>query len=256
LELLVMDREGRLGAALVVPVAAGGARLRIVAGGQPLLSQVPEPMVVGRIGAAHLRRHPAGVHRVAEHVRPDARDGDGERRDEELAVRIRAGRAVAAPVHPGQAGSTAAVHAAAEVDQALRAVDERSQQVWGDHVDGQDMRPADDAGVVDHRVHRPDAVHLVGDVACLVEVGQVSDDGLGAAVQQVAHGREAIRAASVDDDFVAVLDQRLRGRPSEAVGGAGDEDACHELAGWFAAWCGQGGRSRARREPRSGRAAR
>jgi MmyB-like transcription regulator ligand binding domain len=29
---------------------------------------------------------------------------------------------------------------------------------------------------------------------------------------------------------VAVLEQRLRGRPSEAVGGAGDEDACHALA--------------------------
>ena len=74
----------------------------------------------------------------------------------------------------------------------------------------------------------PEAVDLVGDVAGLLEVGQVPDDGRGAAVQEVVHGREAIRVASVDDDLVALVEERLRGRPSEAVRGAGDEDACHE----------------------------
>jgi hypothetical protein len=131
------------------------------------------------------------------------------------------------------------VHAAAEVDQALRAVDERGEQVRGDHVDRQHVRPADDAGVVDHRVHPPEAVHLAGDAACLLDVGQIPDDGRGATVQEVAHGREAFRAASVDDDLMAVVQECLRGRQSEAVRGAGDEDACHELAGCFAAWCGQ-----------------
>jgi hypothetical protein len=200
--------------------------LGLIAGGQPHLGEVPEPQIVRRTGAAHLRRHPARVHRVAEHVGADPGDGSGERGDQQLAVRIGARRAVAAPVHAGQAGSTAAVHAAAEVDQALRAVDERGEQVRGDHIDGQDLRSANHAGVVDHRVHPPEAVHLAGDLARLLGVGQVSDDGRSAPVQEVAHGREPLRVAGVDDDLVPVVEQRLGGRPSEAVRGAGDQDAC------------------------------
>ena len=63
-------------------------------------------------------------------------------------------------------------------------------------------------------------------LARLLGVGQVPDDGRSAPVQEVAHGREPVPVAGVDDDLVALLEQRLRGRPSEAVGGAGDEDAC------------------------------
>ena len=92
------------------------------------------------------------------------------------------------------------------------------------------MWPADDTGVVDHRVHRPEPVHLPGDASCLLQVGQVPDDRFRAAVQQVAHGGEAIGVAGVDDDLVSVLEQRLRSRPPEAVGGAGDEDTCHETS--------------------------
>ena len=82
---------------LVVPVAAGAARLGVVTGGEPHLGDVPEAEVVGGTGAAHPRRHPAGVDRVAEHVRPQPGDGDSERGDEELAVRVGAGRAPPAP---------------------------------------------------------------------------------------------------------------------------------------------------------------
>jgi hypothetical protein len=86
--------------------------------------------------------------------------------------------------------------------------------------------PGIDARVVDHRVHLPEAVHLVGDAACLLEVGQVPDDGRGALVLEVAHGREPVLIPSVDDDLVPLFEQRLRGRPSETVCRAGDEDAC------------------------------
>ena len=105
-------------------------------------------------------------------------------------------------------------------------MDERGEQVRGDHVDAQDLRPTNDAGVVDHRVHPPEAVDLAGDVARLLGVGQVPDDGRSAPVQEVAHGREPVPVAGVDDDLVPLLEQRLRGRPSETVCGAGDEDAC------------------------------
>jgi hypothetical protein len=72
---------------------------------------------------------------VAEHVRPAACDGEGERGDEELAVGVGAGL-VSCPVHPGEACLSASVHAAAEVDETLRSPDERGEQVGGDDVHG------------------------------------------------------------------------------------------------------------------------
>jgi hypothetical protein len=64
---------------------------------------------------------------------------------------------------------------------------------------------------------------------CLLEVREVPDDRCGPPVQEVAHGRKAIRVARVHDDPVPVIDQGLRGRSSETVCGAGDEDACDEI---------------------------
>src|SRR6187200_2397770 len=99
-----MDGRMWLDAALMMPVAAGGARVGIPAGGEPLLGEVPEPQIVGCTRSAHPRRHPPRIDRVAEYVRPCPRDGGGERGDEELAVWIRPGRP-AAPVDAGQPGS-------------------------------------------------------------------------------------------------------------------------------------------------------
>ena len=79
---------------------------------------------------------------------------------------------------------------------------------------------------MDHRVHLPEAVHLASHAACLLEIGQVPDDGHSAPVQEVAHGREPIPVSSVDYNLVPLFEQRLRGRPSETVCRAGDED-CH-----------------------------
>ena len=52
LEPLVADRGMRLDPLLVVPVAARGARVCVVARGEPLLREVPEPQIVGRTWAA------------------------------------------------------------------------------------------------------------------------------------------------------------------------------------------------------------
>jgi hypothetical protein len=110
------------------------------------------------------------------------------------------------------------------------------EQVRGDDVDRQDVPAGGDAGVVDDRVHPPQAVHLAGDTARLPEVGQVPDDGRSAPVHEVADGREPVAGASVDDDLVPVVEQRLGSRPSETVCGAGDQDACHSSGGERAAW--------------------
>jgi hypothetical protein len=127
------------------------------------------------------------------------------------------------------------VLAAAEVDQPLGAVDERGEQVRRDDVDRQDVRAGVDAGVVDDRVHPAEAVHVAGETGRLLEVGEVADDGRSAPVQEVAHGREPAAVASVDDDLVPVVEQRVGSRPSETVCGAGDEDACHISGGERAA---------------------
>src|SRR5919202_4057536 len=140
LEPAVTDGGMRLDPALVIPVAARGARVGIVAGGKPLLRKVPESQIVGRTWSTHPRRHPARVHGVAEHFRPYPSDGKGERGEEQLAVGVGPVPVPAAPVDAGQAGPSAAVLTAAEVDQALRAIDERSEEVRSDDVDRQDLR--------------------------------------------------------------------------------------------------------------------
>ena len=75
-----------------------------------------------------------------------------------------------------------------------------------------------------HRIHPAQAIHVVSDAALLRDVGQVADDGCGAPVDEVADRFKSSAVASVDDDLVPLVEQRLRGRPSEAVCGAGDED--------------------------------
>src|SRR5204863_4474371 len=146
-------------------------------------------------------------------------DGSGERGDEELAIWVRPWCA-ARPVDADQTGPSAAVLAAAEVDEALRAVDERREQIWGNDVDRQHLRAGVDAGVVDHGVHRAEAVQVTGDCARLVEVGEVADDGQRAAGDEVADGGEPVAVASVDDELVAIVEQGLRSQPSETVRGS------------------------------------
>jgi hypothetical protein len=127
------------------------------------------------------------------------------------------------------------VAAAAEIDEALRAVDERREQVRSDDVDRHHLRPGVDAGVVDHRVHVAQAVDGARDTAGLPEVGQVTDDDGRA---EVADGFEPVAVAHVHDHLVPLGDQRLCGRASEAVCGAADEDACdriyRSIIRWFA----------------------
>ena len=70
LEAWVVDGWMRVESTLVVPVAAGGTRVGVVARGEPLLPEVSESQVVGGAGSTHSRGYPAGVDGVAEHIRP------------------------------------------------------------------------------------------------------------------------------------------------------------------------------------------
>jgi len=84
--------------------------------------------------------------------------GSGEGGDEELAVGV---RAAVAPVDV-DAGASAAVQPAAQVDEPARSPHERRQQVGRDDVDGQHPRVVVDAGVVDDGEDVADGVDRVG----------------------------------------------------------------------------------------------
>jgi hypothetical protein len=66
------------------------------------------------------------------------------------------------------------------------------------------LRPGVDAGIVNHRVHAAEAVHVAGNAVRLLEVGDVADDGRSAAIHEVADGGEPV--ADVDDDLVPVVE--------------------------------------------------
>jgi len=82
---------------------------------------------------------------------------------------------------------------------------------------------------VDHRVHPAEPVDLLGDVPRLVEVGQVSDDRHGPVIDEIAKSGETVLAARVHHELVTAVEQGLRGRSTEAIGGTGDEDAGYEV---------------------------
>ena len=67
------------------------------------------------------------------------------------------------------------------------------------------------------------------DVAGLLEIGQIPDDGGSATVQEIAHCCESIPVTGVEDDVVPVAEQRLRRQTPQTLCGAGYEDASHQM---------------------------
>ena len=91
----------------VVPVASGRQRLSRGARRQPVLRLVALLEVVRRPGAAHLGRHPAGIHPVGRDVRPQPRHCGHQRRDQELRIRVAGSDAAAIPIEAVQARAPA-----------------------------------------------------------------------------------------------------------------------------------------------------
>ena len=87
-----------------------------------------------------------------------------------------------------------------------------------------------DAGIVDDGVHPAELVDLIGHGPDLLEAGEVADDHCRSPCGEVGQVSGPLVAAGVDDDLVAVIEQRGGGVAPEALGGAGDENAGHELA--------------------------
>jgi hypothetical protein len=83
---------------------------------------------------------------------------------------------------------------------------------------------------VDHRIDGAELSHLLGDVACLLEIREVTDDRRRAAGDQVPHRVQAIVVAGVDDHVMAAVQHRFRGQSTKTTRGTGDEDERHGQA--------------------------
>ena len=83
-----------------------------------------------------------GSTRVRQHARPAARDGEGDQHVAQLAVGIGRGAVPGAP-SPGEIveiGARAAVHAGTQIDEAIRPLDQRRQDIGREDIDGEDLR--------------------------------------------------------------------------------------------------------------------
>src|SRR3954471_19196982 len=125
---------------MMVPVPPADGRSGIIAGREPRLGEISLLEIVRRSRAAHLRWNPARVDRIAQDVGPAPRDGEGERGYIELSVRVRLARIPASliPIDVAQRSGAAPVHAATEVHQSPRAIDQSRQHVWREGVDRED----------------------------------------------------------------------------------------------------------------------
>ena len=238
----VCDREVGLDRPAVVEVASALEGNGVVARGEPDLRLGARPDLAGRPRPAHPRPHPAGIDRRGDHVGPEAGDRGGQHRVEEL--RISVGLVgvprPALPPHVCEVRIARPVHAGAEVDQPLRALDNGRQEVRRQDVDLEDVLEAvlglqaalavTDARVVDDRVERAGGVDPAGQLARARDRGEVARERRSRA-RNAAHRRPCPRrVASVQDHLVTRLDE-LPGRlATQTVGRTRDQHPRHQTS--------------------------
>lgn len=232
LEVLVVHGGVWLLTLSVVPVAAAAQCLHGIARGEPRLCPVTEFQIVRRAGAAHPGGHPAGVHGIAHCSGSQARHRGRERRDEQLAVRVRAGH-VSPPVGAVEEGPPLVVRAAAQVDQSARSVQQGREQVRGDDVDRHDRGPAPDPRVVDHGVQGCRIAQFGGDAPHRVTVREITQDDVGPAVDQLPDSGCALLVAGVHHDVMAGGQQFVRRGPPKPVRRACHQDPTHDHTALF-----------------------
>ena len=130
--------------------------------------------------------------------------------------------------------SGAVMHSGGQVHQPLRHRDEGGQDVRSQSVHGEKLRQAVDClhqlrlsvadpGVMDDGVETAELVDLVGDGFRLRDARQVANDDVLRASDLLTGLVRARGAPGVQHDLVPLLDQKLGGHLSKAIGGAGDE---------------------------------
>lgn len=223
----------------VVPIFPACSCGGIVADGQPCLREVALFEIVGGCGSAHFCWHPAWIYGIAEDVGPMPCDCERERSDEELAVAIGLGLipATVGPVDVVQRSVTAAMHAAAQVDQSFWPLDSRGENVRCErvHCEGSGVtfrsrasaRDAVDAGIVDYRVHSANCVYLFCHLARVRSSAQVPDGNAGRSLGQIRKCSRALPRSRMQDNLMPIGDQVSGCGKAQPIGAAGDEDTTH-----------------------------
>src|SRR6266702_1137735 len=206
----------------VVPVAAAHGCGGVTADGEPCLGEIAHLQIAGCRGA-------------------DAREGERERGYVQLALGVRLGGVPgpAGPVDIPEGPRSCVMQSAAEVDEPIRAADQRSEHVGREGVHRESLRVTvggcgagrleEDAGIADNSVHPADLVHLTGEVPGLGCAAEVADDDSRGVRGEVAEHRRPIASAGVEDNVMAFTGEGTGGGAAESVGGAGDEDTGHGI---------------------------
>ena len=82
---------------------------------------------------------------------------------------------------------------------------------------------------MDDGIHAAELVDLVSDIPGVSLTGEVADDDRCAMVGEVVQRGCPLGVAGVDDDLVAVGEQLGGGCSAQALCGAGDQDAGHQV---------------------------
>ena len=109
---------------------------------KPNLGPVCGVQVIGRPRASHLGRHPAGFQRVGENTRPAGCDGESQQHVVQFGIGI---SLLSSPraVFPGQilqAWAHPVVQSELKIDEALRLLDKRRENIGGEGVDREYLR--------------------------------------------------------------------------------------------------------------------
>jgi hypothetical protein len=189
---------------------------------------VPLLQVVRRARAAHPGCHPAWRYGIAQHLRPAARDSEGQHGIVQLALGVRR-RSVPPPLAPEdvvEVGIGMLVHAGAQIDQALRPLDQGRQDVGGERVDGEDLRqPIEgkamrllvaDSGVVDDGVETAERVDLRRHVLGGGDGLHVSGDHRLGPRQRPPRIVRSLSIARMQNHAMSLLDQQLSGHQAES----------------------------------------
>ena len=131
------------------------------------------------------------------------------------------------------------MQAGTQIHQALGPEDERGQDIGRQGIDGEYVWQAilgqaarlliSDRGIVDDGIKGAKGVDIVGKLARLRDAGEIAEQNSLSAGDS-SHGiARSLIIARVKHGAVSLLDEKLSGHATEAVGGTGDEDARHGL---------------------------
>ena len=195
----------------------------VVARGKPYLGPMSLIEIILSARTAHLGGNPARVNRVRQNILPAPGDSERQQRVVKFAVRVGL-RSVPRPFFPQQvfeSGIAGAVKAGAQVNEALRLVNQRGQHIGRESIDGEHVRKTifghvmwltiANGRIVNDRVKAAELVCLLRDVAYLGNNGEITDDDSVNLRRFATSLVSPVAITRVQNDLMSLLEQKLRG---------------------------------------------